>query len=273
MRLRRVIYLAFLPVLLAGCASVALRDTTIDSTRTISAMEQQQVLDNIAEFWVNPGALPHFAIINAASLQINDSGQASTTLTWNPFGLMTAALGFMGTRASNNQWTTQNVYDSDKLKKMRYLYRCVTHPEIPECLDGKDFYDALQKKPPRPVNSTTGKPVPTTVANAIVFDQCKIPSGFFGHGSKREVPKDACFVSRCGDCYVWVEPTDLDGLSRLTLMILDVASAGPVQTVTSFPTPSEKRKEAGPPPQGTTTIIEGGRIQLPGLPPGFQFSP
>ncbi len=272
MRIRRILLLALSPVLAAGCANVALRDTTIDSTRQISAMEEQQVLDNIAEFWVNPGALPHFAIINAASLQVNDTAQASTSLIWNPFGLMTAAMGLMGTRASNNQWTTQNVYDPDKLKKMRYLYRCVTHPEVPECLDGQDFYDALQKKPAYPVNSKTGKPVPITTANAIIFDQCHIPYGFFGHGSKREVPKCACFVSRCGDCYVWVEPSYLDGLSRLTLMVLDVATVAPTQTLTSS-TGGKPAGDRGPQGEETTTIIQGGRIQFPAPAPGLQFSP
>lgn len=178
----------------------------------------------------------------------------------------------MAMRASNNQWTTQNVCDSDKLKKMRVLYRSVTHPEIPDCLDGSDYYNSIQTKPAYPPDpKKPGHTIRITPENAIVFDSCHIPSGFFGHGAKRDVPKCACFVSRCGDCFVWVEPSGLDGLSRLTLLILDLATVQPPQTKTTFR--KESPGESGESWEEETTTTTGGRIQYPAPSPGLQFSP
>jgi hypothetical protein len=51
--------------------------------------------------------------------------------------------------------------------------------------------------------------------------------GWLCSGSKCDVPKDACYVGRYGKAYVWVPPKGVDSLTRLTLGILDIASALP----------------------------------------------
>ncbi len=42
--------------------------------------------------------------------------------------------------------------------------------------------------------------------DAIGRDLAQIRPGWFHVGRKRDVPKDACYVGRCRDCYVWVCP-------------------------------------------------------------------
>jgi len=51
-----------------------------------------------------------------------------------------------------------------------------------------------------------------------------IQVGWYGVGCKRDVPACACYVAHCGDRYVWVTSDGLDGLSRMTLVVLNVAT-------------------------------------------------
>jgi hypothetical protein len=55
-------------------------------------------------------------------------------------------------------------------------------------------------------------------------DLAEIRPGWFHVGSKRDVPKDACYVGRSGDRYAWVSPDGIDGLTEFTLTVLKIAS-------------------------------------------------
>ena len=56
---------------------------------------------------------------------------------------------------------------------------------------------------------------------------CVIPTGWFHFGCHDEVPECACYVgSYCGT-YVWVMPDDMDGLTRFTMTIIDLATGKP----------------------------------------------
>ena len=58
----------------------------------------------------------------------------------------------------------------------------------------------------------------------IQDDLAEIRPGWFHVGSKRDVPKDACYVGRCGDCFVWVGPDGIDRLTEFTLTVLKISS-------------------------------------------------
>ena len=60
--------------------------------------------------------------------------------------------------------------------------------------------------------------------NDIAEDLQSIPSGWFGVGGKRDVPKNACYVAREGKVYVWVTPENLAELGKFTLAVLDIAT-------------------------------------------------
>jgi hypothetical protein len=51
--------------------------------------------------------------------------------------------------------------------------------------------------------------------------------GWYGVGKKHDVPKCACHVQHYNHTYVWVSGDNLDYLSRLTMAILDLATALP----------------------------------------------
>src|SRR5262249_53496458 len=53
--------------------------------------------------------------------------------------------------------------------------------------------------------------------------------GWYGTGSKHDVPSCAKYVGHWGHTYVWVTPDNVDYLTRLTLAILDLATFAPPQ--------------------------------------------
>ncbi len=58
----------------------------------------------------------------------------------------------------------------------------------------------------------------------ILGDLAEIRPGWFHVGSRRDVPRDACYVGRCGDCFVWVGPDGIDELTEFTLTVLKISS-------------------------------------------------
>jgi hypothetical protein len=55
---------------------------------------------------------------------------------------------------------------------------------------------------------------------AIERDLMMIRPGWFHVGRKRDVPKDACYVGKSGDCYVWVCADGREALTEFTLTVL-----------------------------------------------------
>jgi hypothetical protein len=58
----------------------------------------------------------------------------------------------------------------------------------------------------------------------IQEDLAQIRPGWFHVGSKRDLPKDACYVGRSGDCYAWVCRDGIDALTEFTLTVLKISS-------------------------------------------------
>jgi hypothetical protein len=54
----------------------------------------------------------------------------------------------------------------------------------------------------------------------IQRDLARIQPGWFRVGCKRDVPKNACYVGKCCDRYVWVEADGRDALTEFTLTVL-----------------------------------------------------
>jgi hypothetical protein len=60
--------------------------------------------------------------------------------------------------------------------------------------------------------------------NEIRGDLARIEPGWFHVGCKRDVPRDACYVGRCGNRYVWVGPDGREALTQFTLTVLELST-------------------------------------------------
>jgi hypothetical protein len=58
----------------------------------------------------------------------------------------------------------------------------------------------------------------------IQNELARIQPGWFHVGGQRDVPKDACYVGKSGNCYVWVGPDGRDQLTEFTLTVLKLGS-------------------------------------------------
>ena len=60
--------------------------------------------------------------------------------------------------------------------------------------------------------------------DGIQRDLFRIRPGWFHVGRKKDVPKDACYVGRSGDCYAWVCADGREELTEFTLTVLGLSS-------------------------------------------------
>jgi len=59
---------------------------------------------------------------------------------------------------------------------------------------------------------------------SIQRDLAQVQPGWLHVGHRRDVPKDACYVGRSGDCYVWVGPDGREQLTEFTLTVLKLST-------------------------------------------------
>ncbi len=59
---------------------------------------------------------------------------------------------------------------------------------------------------------------------SIQRDLARVRPGWFRVGRCRDVPRDACYVGRSGDCYVWVCPDGCEQLTEFTLTVLKLSA-------------------------------------------------
>jgi hypothetical protein len=93
-----------------------------------------------------------------------------------------------------------------------------------------------------------------------------IEPGWYGAGCQGDVPKCACYVSHCGDRYVWVTSDGLGGLSQMALVVLNVATLDSDAVAAS----ASQAMEA----TDTEESVDGERVQrLPQPQPPFETVP
>jgi len=190
-------------MLLSGCAATQLKYSTGRQASTLTDMQFRQVLDNLAAFVDNPGTMPYFAVIGQGTVQVNDTGSIQDTLSWahHTFPMSMFNIGPFS-RAVSEQWTIGPVTDPDKLKKIRCLFQMAAGREFPDCYDCQ-----------------------TQLSDVGQDDRCQLAPCWYQVGQKWSIPKHANYVGRHGTTCVWVTPDGVDSLTRLTLAILDVATA------------------------------------------------
>ena len=74
-------------------------------------------------------------------------------------------------------------------------------------------------------------------------DLARIQPGWFHVGGKRDVPKTACYVGHCGDCYAWVEADGREALTEFTITVLKLSTL--VKETQSLITPGNVKFSPG----------------------------
>jgi hypothetical protein len=214
--------------LAAGCMNQQLRFTTRRTANTLPDLQYQQILDNLAMIAFNPGFLPYLAVAGQGSIQVTDSATPSLSLTMAPKTFTSAITGLNASRNVTGTWSLGTITSPEKIRGMQRIYRTAVR------------------------ESMGGGPA----------------SAWLKTGCKRDVPRDACYVSRYGRMYVWVLPTGIEGLSDLTLAIMDVATRED-----SGPAPSHSAiqpRESSPEPYGSAAPAPMRRnFQVPAIGPVF----
>jgi hypothetical protein len=126
-----------------GCTGHQLRRTTVSQASTLTDLQYQLVLDNLAMFAANPSALPWHVNLKNGSSQVADSGAASLVGSWGTMmsRLATGTPGVNGSRTIVEQWGNVPVTDDNALQLLQIAYRRAFG--FPETLDNDDFADDL----------------------------------------------------------------------------------------------------------------------------------
>jgi hypothetical protein len=185
-----------LPLLLAaaGCTHTQLRWNTVQQSRTLTEIYEQQVLDNLAMFVTDPNSLPGFAYPNAGGSNVQDSASAGSMTNWvRNGGFSTQGLNLSGSRGMSESWTMTPIYDVRRLELMRCAYQqALVATGVYSNLSGCPNCEKLQRKfytgnedGSDDVATFTNKTGRTTPA-------CLAPVCWFGHGERKCLPKTVC---------------------------------------------------------------------------------
>jgi hypothetical protein len=213
---------ALLVLFLGGCQTHhCLRDNTVCTAVSLTDLNYQQVLDNLAMFVANPSVMPSIAIINAGTVTVADQKTASANATYAPTitfsqqagsGLPILSLLFNPSASRNltENWSLVPVTDIDNLRRIRCAFQQLV-------LSGGETTDC----------DRCGELLQRFYLGETDRMDCVIPFGWYQTGCKKDVPKEACHVAHCGKTYVWVLPDGLDGLTRFTMTVIDLATGKP----------------------------------------------
>ena len=214
---RAVLFIGLLPSL-GGCTHIALQNDTVKTASTLTDLQFQQILDNVARFHDSPDTLPSFAVASSGTVSILDTTGAGVspnyapTLTFAQQGggalpILTLLFPFNAQRAVTENWSLTPITDADNLRRLRCAYRLLVMgeatPNYEFCRNQmRDFFAGES------ANLTDYYP----------------PRGWYGVGGKKDVPKSACYVGCHGCTYVWVMPQGVNDLALFTMGALDLAT-------------------------------------------------
>jgi len=200
-----------------GCATHRiLSDRTVDANFTTADIYYRQVLNNVARFEVNSASMPSFSVVSAGTVNIEDAQQAGLSPNYSPtltqalqgggaLPILSLLFDFNARRAVTENWSTLPVTDSDNLRRMRCAFQLLVGEESSDCDRCEDRLKGF-------------------FSGGTESYDCMLPRGWYQVGCQDDVPCDACYVANYCERYVWVTPDGLDGLTRFTITVLDIAT-------------------------------------------------
>lgn len=104
-----------------GCTHMQLRRSTVRQATTLTELQYQQVLNNLAMFICDPYALPSHVAIKAGTTQAADTGTGGVLPGGSTSSLIQPAI--TGTRTVVEQWNTVPITDDTTLGLLQMAYR------------------------------------------------------------------------------------------------------------------------------------------------------
>lgn len=203
--------LCALLIFAAGCTHVQLQIGTVNQASTMTDLLYQQVLDNIAMFVDNPYAIPWQLTPIVGNVQVQDTAQASPQFTFAPTGRsLTSVLGLQGSRQLQEGWTlAPAVYNTISSSGWGGQFGYFTKKYKPHLVieEVQHAYRVI-----------IGAEPPDT----DLEKERNLGPGWYQIGSKKDVPKNACYVGHYCKRYVWVCPDGLKGLADASIAMLEL---------------------------------------------------
>lgn len=189
----------------AGCAQHRIACHSPKHAATLTEIEEQQVLDNIAMFVSNVGSTPYFALPNGGGTLTNQSATVGGGLIWTPTTLLSESGNLSGTGGLTINWTFKPIVEPERLNLMKCVYWHVTQKcPVDDCNDCQ-----------------------TKLSNffGTDFACCDVPSGWFTVSNKKPKRDDcSCKVGHHCGTYICVNQRHWHYLSQVTVSILDIAT-------------------------------------------------
>jgi hypothetical protein len=135
-----------------GCTAAQLRVTTVNQGSTLSDIQYQMVLRNLATFAENPSAVPWHLSVTLGTSQVTDSGTGHVGLLWNfPRHVSDQLFTFNPTASASRtvvqQWSTNPIVHTDALKLLQMAYRrAYGSQEMPDAKLLDDLTHDLKKQ-------------------------------------------------------------------------------------------------------------------------------
>lgn len=238
-----------------GCTHEQLRKDSVNEAATVGDLQTQQVLDNLAMFVYNYNSMPYFAFPNQGAAIVTDQVNGSGTAAWGrpittgataPFSprhfgdflLTSLGLSAGAQRSQQESFVMTPINDPRKLELMRCAYQlavsnCGYGPPIPKsCPDCNARFNTFYTGTPDPSPNSGAVPI-SQMRGGTITSECLRGPCWFHVGCEKEVPKCPCLLVGCYcGVYVWVGPEGRDGLSKLTMAILDYATHEQPQKLT-----------------------------------------
>ncbi|OAI41502.1 hypothetical protein AYO40_00265 [Planctomycetaceae bacterium SCGC AG-212-D15] len=131
--MRLCIYGCLCVLLLSGCEAAQLRNKTVRQAATLSDLQYKQVLDNLAMFQADPGAMPFYLLTPAGVTTIQQTVTPSGSINWDYTFIGTLgrfaqhadkkSLALMLNQQDIGTWNTIPTYFPENLKVMQCAYR------------------------------------------------------------------------------------------------------------------------------------------------------
>jgi len=169
----------------------------------------------------NPSSMPSVSIINAGTVTVGDQKTFNASATYSPtltfaqqgggaLPILTLLFNPSGQRVVTENWSLAPVTDVDNLRRIRCAFQLLV-------LDGGQTTDC--------------EPCLELLQRFYLGEtdrmDCVIPKGWFHAGCEKDVPKNACYVGRYCDTYIWVTSDGIEGLTRFTMTVIDLATGKP----------------------------------------------